>query len=99
MMKRAPGCASAARRLRVVGTAATGPASRAATSRRLRATMRPSTSAIARLDIGAEHRARLARQQGMARARRAVGEVGRQPRGPQQGPGVERDDVILGALA
>ena len=98
MMKRAPGRASAARRLRRVGSGveARDRASRSATSRRLRATISAEdASAMARLDIGARAPRpprRTARRRAPARA---FAQVAALPAVISSAAGVERDDVLL----
>src|SRR4051794_26141574 len=96
-MKRAPGLASASRRLRRVGSGSKLVlARRSATSRRLRSAISARTpSAIARLDVGIEKLAGLARGESLtsllssfAKARGLSGRL-------QQGGGVEDHHVLL----
>src|SRR5688572_21039099 len=100
MMKRAPGRASAACRLRLVGwTSKLRPQSRLPTSRRLRSTIAARTSAMARLDIKVEDASRLAGQQSVAGLAEALAQAGGLAGGQQQGGGVEGGDVLLGLAA
>src|SRR5690349_2830050 len=93
MTKRAPGRASAARRLRLVGATPVGskPASRSATSRRLWATISASTSATAGSDEGVERPPGRAGAERLERGPGSVPEARRKAGGPQQGTRVEGD--------
>src|SRR3954471_10377600 len=97
MTKRAPGLAKVARRLRRVRSARprkaarSVPASRAATSFRLRATISPNTSsAMAGLDEQLEAPIGLGRAVRVHRPLRTHPEIGGEAGGHQQGAGVER---------
>src|SRR5437868_5036939 len=75
------------------------PASRAATSSRLRATIPASTSAIADLDERLEPLMGRARGQSVERNRGALGEAVGLACGEQQGPGIDRHRLLLAARA
>src|SRR5579872_6826663 len=104
-MKRAPGCASAAARLWVVGSAGARsassetPAYRPASSSRLAAAISPRTptgSATARLHEALEHLNRAPRRDRLVREDRSVAERRCLARGQQQRGRIEHDDVLLG---
>src|SRR6185369_10632492 len=105
MTKRAPGFASAARRLSAVGAACARrsarptPANRAATSVRLRATIWASTSAIADGDQGFEAFVGRARGQGVERERGTFAQARGLAGGKQKGARVDRYRLLLGAGA
>src|SRR3712207_6375985 len=93
--KRAPGRASAALRLRRVGSGSRpSPASRAETSTRLRATISARIpSATTCLDEQLEPPIGFARLERLQRQPHPLAQVAREPGGEQQGAGVERHDL------
>src|SRR6185436_14421236 len=93
MTKRAPGLASAARRLRRVGAAdKVTPASRAATSARLRARM---ASSMADLDERLEQPMAGAGAEDAQRHLRSLTQRSGPSRGEQQGTRIERHRLLL----